>query len=110
MNNIVAHVLDRFDAQDTNNARAVELALKIADRTARSDLECSLLGELEPGSINHWWWKPPQLDAEGNPPYHMAWVAPLVEYLDLRGLIVRKPDAPHWIHFVTRIDLPEATT
>lgn len=71
-------------------------AIEIADSSARSDIEsfCSNAGACEGGG---WWWDPRVED-----PNYLPDIEQAQRYLEARGLLVRKPDAPHLITFKAR--------
>lgn len=62
------------------------LQQKIADESARSDIECFLDGADHSGRYYGRWY-----NLEGCEPQYQEWVDDAVRYLDLRGLLKRQP-------------------
>ncbi|RZI40919.1 hypothetical protein EGT07_21730 [Herbaspirillum sp. HC18] len=78
------------------------LAVQIADDAARSDIETLCLSVTAEGrepvtveEIRAAWYDTSTMDGEGGRLIRMA-----VNYLVLRGLVVRHPIQRHWLRFV----------
>lgn len=78
--------------------RMTELALKLADSTARADIECHTLPAEGRGlpvsqSHNRYW---DTRTASGDDKHY---VADALEYLELRGMLDRHPKRRHLVRF-----------
>ena len=69
------------------------VAGEYADSAARSDIE-----SFHPRDDDGWYDTSTGLYKDDE--YKQRWLVPSLRYLDLRGLIERKPDAPHLVRFL----------
>ena len=86
---MAADQLPRWFTFDAAGLRCLADMLEIADSTARSDIECNLPYEGEGAAI---WY-----DTRLIPNRHGAELEQALRYLEARGQLTHKPDAPHWI-------------
>lgn len=99
-----AESVARLRKQVTAGAAKLDLEAlerKIAYSAARSDIETMCCVWRDEGANPGWWYDTQVLDCESSRP----WVDDAVRYLELRGLLLRSPNAPH---VVRPLDEPEA--
>ena len=86
---------------DPQTDQLQQLAFRIADSTARSDIEtdCEMADEgREPVPGAHWY----DTSAPIFAPWHPTdrdFIAEALQYLELRGLLIRDAAAPHIVSF-----------
>lgn len=68
-------------------------AIEIADSSARSHIECSCTAA-GGNPVDGWQWDTSTADAADQPI-----IAQELRYLEARGLLIRKADAPHVVGF-----------
>lgn len=72
------------------------MAHAIAYQAAVSDIECFCVGRETPDSPRRWY---DLADITGNDESIVADVKRAAQYLDARGLLIRRHDAPHLVQF-----------
>lgn len=82
---------ERLRAGLATASELIALERKIAYSAARSDIETMCCVWRDEGANPGWWYDTQVLDCQSSRP----WVDDAVRYLELRGLLLRSPDAPH---------------
>lgn len=81
-------------------AETLRLATAIADEEARCHIECNCTSAHIGKSL--WWDTAWQDETDPLDDYAFITIDTCVQYLELRGKIVRHPIRPHLVHFVER--------
>jgi hypothetical protein len=87
----------------TRSAAAIELAIAIADRAARVDIECHCHRVLGEGAAAYY-----DLDSAKGHPVSDGDVQAAERYLSASGLLERHPTWPHLVRFVDQAQAPSA--